>query len=321
MILTVTPNPAVDQVIELDEELEPDAVQRGTATRFDPGGNGVNVSQFVRALGGETAATGIVGGFTGYFIEQQLAAHDVPTDFTKTNAGPTRLNTTILASRPEGPQTERVHDTVEKQQLQFQMKQPGPPASAENVDEIVETVREQDPEMVYVGGSLPEGMDAGDVDRIASAGDWKTAVDTRGEVLKQLEERYEYCRANQAHLEAATGIAPESINDCEKAAIELQKRGFEHVIASMGDEGAMTVTSEKTLYAPAQDVDVVDVVAAGDALFAAILWAHQEGWDDKRALQAGVAAAREIVTTTGTSVETLDIEETMDDVRVWQLTG
>jgi len=319
MILTVTPNPAVDQVITLEEPLEPDSVQRGEETRFDSGGNGVNVSQLVRALDGETLATGIVGGFTGYFIEQNLAEFDVPTDFEETTDGPTRLNTTIHAYSEEAIQTNRVDDPAETERVRYQLTQSGPAASEELIDDLVETVVEHDPETVYIGGSLPPGMDAADVDRIAAAGDWETAVDVHGDILDQLEERYEYCRPNETHLQEATGIEIDSINACEEAAIELQKRGFERVIATMGEEGSMIVSGEQTLFAPAPDVDVVDVVAAGDAMFGAILWAHQQGWSDETALKAGVAAARKLITTSGTSVRDLDIEETIDDVRVWQL--
>jgi 1-phosphofructokinase len=319
MILTVTPNPAVDQVIELDEPLEADAVQRSTETRFDSGGNGINVSQFVNALGGETLATGVLGEFTGYFIREDLEGFDVPIDFTETESGPTRLNTTILSPVDTSPQTSRVEEDTDEQKEQYQLAQPGPSVSAETVDELFETVQAHDPDIVYLGGSLPPGMEPADIDRLAAAGDWETAVDVHGDVLQQLEGSYEYCRANDVHLSAATGVDIDSINTCEEAAIALQAEGFERVVASMGEEGAMIVSEEYTLYAPAPDVNVVDDVAAGDALFAGVLWAHQQGWSDEQALRVGVAAARRLVTVSGTSVETLDIEDSMDDVQVWQL--
>lgn len=319
MILTVTPNPAVDQVIDLDEPLEPDAVQRGTGTRFHCGGNGINVSQLLRALDGETLATGITGGFTGYFIKEELKEYDVPTDFTETTSGPTRLNTTIHTVREASPQVSRVNEPAEDQQARYQLTQPGPTVSEDVVDGLVETVHTHDPEMLYIGGSLPPGMSAADVDRLAAAGDWVTAVDAHGDVLSDLQEEYEYCRPNEAHLEEATGITIDSINACEEAALQLREQGFEHVVATMGDEGAMLVTDEKTLYAPAPDVTVVDTVAAGDGLFAAILWGHQQGWSDERALRAGVAAARKMITVSGTSVRDIELEALMEDVQVWQL--
>lgn len=319
MILTLTPNPAVDQTIEMDDPLEPNTVQRARGAKFDSGGNGINVSQFLSALGGETLATGVTGGFTGYYVEQNLEEFDVPTDFCTIESAPTRINTTILAPAPAGLQTTRVAEESETERIQYQLKQPGPEVSEHMVDLLIETVGNHDPEILNVGGSLPPGMDAADIDRIAAAGDWDTAVDIHGDILPQLEETYEYCRPNREVLETATGVSIESIDDCEQAALRLQKMGFDRVIASMGSDGAVMVTPKKTLYSSAIDVDVVDTVGAGDALFAGILWAHEQGWDDQQALRAGVAAAWKLVSVTGTSIRTLSPEDQMDEVRVWEL--
>jgi 1-phosphofructokinase len=302
MILTVTPNPAVDQTIEMDDALAADAVQRSSEARFDAGGNGINVSQFVRALGDETLATGIVGGFTGYFIEQNLKHFGVPTDFCKTDTEPTRMNTTILTPEAE-----------------YHLNQTGPTVGEAAVDDLIDVLQKHDPSIVDIGGSLPPGMDDSAVDRIAAAGDWDTAIDVHGDLLPNLEETYEYCKPNEIELEEATGIEINDIDDCAEAARELQEWGFERVIASMGGDGAMMVTPEETLYAPALDVDVVDTVGAGDSMFAAVLWAFEQGWDDEDALRAGVAMSSKIVGITGTSIDEVDISERMDGVRVWTL--
>lgn len=303
MILTVTPNPAVDQTIEMAEALEADAVQRSREARFDAGGNGINVSQFINALGDEAPATGIVGGFTGYFIEQSLDAFGVPTDFCET-ADPTRMNTTILT-----PQAE------------YHLNQTGPQVGEAAVDELIEVLHRHEPSIVDIGGSLPPGMDYSAVDRIAAAGDWDTALDIHGDLLPELEETYEYCKPNEIELEEATGIEVNDIDDCAEAANALQEQGFERVIASLGGDGAMMVTPEETLFAPALDVDVVDTVGAGDSLFAAVLWAYEQGWDDEQALKAGVATSSRVVGITGTSIHELDIADVMDEVRVWTLTN
>ncbi|MFB6189046.1 MAG: 1-phosphofructokinase [Halapricum sp.] len=302
MILTVTPNPAVDQTIEMDDPLEANAVQRSTGARFDSGGNGINVSQFVTALGDDTVATGIVGGFTGYFIEQDLEEFAVPTDFCKIDTAPTRMNTTILTPDSE-----------------YHLNQSGPQVEETVVEALVDVLQEHDPSIVNIGGSLPPGMDDDTVDRLAAAGDWETAIDVHGKLLPDLEETYEYVKPNEEELEEATGIKIDDIDDCAEAARRLQEMGFERVVASMGGEGAMMVTPSETLYAPALDVPVVDTVGAGDSLFAAVLWAHEQGWDDETSLRAGVATSSEIVQVTGTSVHDLDITETMKDVRVWTL--
>ncbi|WP_181686079.1 1-phosphofructokinase [Halorhabdus salina] len=301
MILTVTPNPAVDQTIVIDEALEAGTVQRSTDAQFDSGGNGINVSQFLRALDSETVATGIIGGFTGYFIEQDLETYDVPTDFVDVG-DPTRMNTTILPPENE-----------------YKLNQSGPEVPEAKVDELIETLKEHDPSVINIGGSLPPGMDAQDVDRLAEAGDWDTALDVHGELMPDLEHTYEYCKPNREELANATGIEIETIDDCAEAAQELQSWGYERVLASMGAEGAVLITPEETLFAPSLDVDVIDTVGAGDSMFAGALWAYEQGWDDEDALRSGVATSAHLVQVKGPSIRELDPESLMDDVRVWSM--
>jgi len=304
MILTVTPNPAVDQTIEMEEPLEADAVQRSTGAHFDSGGNGINVSQFVTALGHKTRATGIVGGFTGYFIKQDLKRFDVPIDFCEVDSAPTRMNTAILAPNH-----------------QYRLNQSGPEVDSEVVDELAAVLKEYDPSIVNIGGSLPPGMEPEDIDRLAGAGDWDTALDIHGDDMMALDGTYEYVKPNEVELAEATGIEVTDIDDCAEAARQLRDEGFERVIASLGSEGAMMVTPEETLYAPALDVEVVDTVGAGDSMFAAIMWAYEQGWEDERALRAGVATSAKVVGHSGTGVRQLDPTDLMDDVRVWTLKG
>ncbi|MFW6437254.1 MAG: 1-phosphofructokinase [Halococcoides sp.] len=301
MILTITPNPAVDLTVQIDEELVPDQVLRSTGEQFDSGGNGINVSQFLQAFEAETVATGITGGFTGYFIEQDLADYDVTTDFVGT-AEPTRLNTTIHAAGDE-----------------YKINQTGPDVEPSIVDDLVATAREYDPDILNIGGSLPPGLDRSVIDRIAEAGDWETALDVHGEHLPHLEAGAEYVKPNAVELEGATGVAIESIDDCAEAATELQSMGYERVLASMGGEGAVLVTPAETLFAPALDVDVVDTVGAGDSMFAGALWAWKQGRSDADALRAGVSVSSQVVEVHGPSAHDLDPELRMDDVRIWSM--
>ncbi|QSG07474.1 PfkB family carbohydrate kinase [Halapricum desulfuricans] len=319
MLLTLTPNPAVDQTIEMDEPLEPDTVQKSANAQFDSGGGGINLSQFVHALGGETVASGITGGFTGYFIEQDLKEFGIPTDFCTIESAPTRINSTILVPERDRPRTSRVTGSESSETVEYQIRQAGPAVTDAVIDQLVETVREHEPEILVIAGSLPPGMEPEAVDRLATAGDWETAVNVHGDVLLELEETYEYCRTNQAATEMATGRTIDSITDCEQAALEIQAMGFERVVASMGSEGAVMITPEQTLYSPAVDVDVVDTKGAGDALFGAILWAYEQGWDDTKALRAGVATAWKLVTVKGSTVTDLSPQDRMDKVHVWEM--
>lgn len=321
MILTLTPNPAVDQTIEMDEPLKPNTVQEVVEARFDSGGNGINVSQFVRALDGETVATGITGGFTGYYIERELEDFGISTDFCSIDAAPTRINTTLHLPEPKGPETTRLGEETTQDRVEYQLRQRGPTVTDHVVDLLIETVKRHDPTILNIGGSLPPGMSADAVDELSRAGDWITAVDLHGEVIPELGETYEYCRINRAEVETATGMTIDSITEGKRAALELQRMGFERAIVSMGAEGAVMVTPEQVLYSTAVDTDVTDTVAAGDAMFATILWAHEKGWDDEKALRACMSTAWKLVSTPGSSVSDLNPQDKMDEVQVWELSG
>lgn len=288
MIVTVTYNPAVDQTVQFDEPMEPDSVLRATESRFDAGGKGINVAQFLTGLDRSCVATGIVGGFTGQFIRDDLAAGGVETDFEHVDE-PTRLNTTAVAAGKE-----------------YKLNLNGAPVTAETVDGVISRVRGQDPDQVVVGGSLPPGITTEDVDRIAEAGDWDTAVDMGGAYLTELEAEYALCKPNREELAEATGADVSTLSGCAKAADAFRNRGFERVLASMGSDGAVLATETELLYAEALDVDVADTVGAGDAMLTGVVAAWDDGADDLTALKNGVAVSARLVAQSGTAAPDFD---------------
>jgi len=288
MILTVTYNPAVDQTITFDEPLEPEIVNRATDARFDAGGKGINVSQFLSEMDTATLATGLLGGFTGTFITDQLADASIPTDFVKL-AEPTRLNTTALAAGTE-----------------YKMNQNGPSVDAGVVDELVATITDNGPDRVLVGGSLPPGLTTDAIDEIAAAGSWQTAVDVSGDLLRELSADYALCKPNREELTEATDMPVETVEECATAADSFRDSGFERVVASLGPDGAVLAGPDGIVHATPPDVDVVDTVGAGDALLSGVLAALQRGDGDELALATGVTVASHVVGQAGTGVPDLD---------------
>ncbi|MBX0303259.1 1-phosphofructokinase [Haloarcula salinisoli] len=288
MHLTVTFNPAVDQTLQFDEPMAPDRVMRAESSRFDAAGKGVNVAQFLTALGTDAVATGVLGGFTGQFIRERLTADGVSTAFVEAD-GPTRLNTTAVADGSE-----------------YKLNHDGPAVDAETVTAVVETVRERDPDTVVVSGSLPPGVTTDAVDALASAGGWDTVVDMDGDALRALDERYALCKPNREELARATDADVSTVEGCARAAAEFRAAGFDRVLASLGGDGVVLATASTALHADAIDVDVVDTVGAGDALLAGALAAWADGADDATALQTGVAIATRLVERAGTSPPALD---------------
>jgi 1-phosphofructokinase len=286
MILTVTLNPAVDHTLRLHEPLHAGTVQRTDDTRFDAGGKGINVSKYLDGLGTETVATGILGGFLGSVITEQLTAEGVPHDFIEVNEL-TRLNTTVLTD------------------AEYKINHTGPTVDATVVDSIVRRIRHHEPEIVVVAGSLPPGLDVEAIDRIARAGDWTPVVDVGGEKLQRLTETYALCKPNREELAAATGESTDTVEDCLAAAETLRASGFDHVIASLGADGAVLKTSSESIRLQANDVDVVDTVGAGDALLSGVLAALSSGTTNEEALRIGVDVASRVTAVSGTTVPAL----------------
>jgi len=288
MHLTVTFNPAVDQTLQFDEPIAPDRVLRADSARFDAAGKGVNVAQYLTALGQNAVATGVLGGFTGQFIRDRLTQDGVSTAFVETT-GTTRLNTTAVADGSE-----------------YKLNHDGPAVDEATVDTIVDTVRERAPETVVVSGSLPPGVTTDAVDTVASAGDWDTIVDMDGDALRALEETYTLCKPNREELARATDVDVSTVAGCTRAAAEFRETGFDRVLASLGGDGVILVTESTALHAAALDVDVIDTVGAGDALLSGALAAWADDAGDERALRTGVAVATRLVGQAGTSPPALD---------------
>src|SRR3954471_2664178 len=94
MIITVTPNPALDRTL-IVQEIVFDEMVRASDSRLDLDGKGVNVSKALRALGATTVMIGFVGGMAGEMLERGLGEMGYATSFTHV-AGDTRTNTIII---------------------------------------------------------------------------------------------------------------------------------------------------------------------------------------------------------------------------------
>lgn len=69
MIYTVTLNPSLDYVVDVDD-LTVGTINRSTKEAIYPGGKGINVSIVLSRLGVETTVLGFKAGFTGDDLER-----------------------------------------------------------------------------------------------------------------------------------------------------------------------------------------------------------------------------------------------------------
>ena len=75
---------------------------------------------------------------------------------------------------------------------------------------------------------------------------------------------------NEVETESLSGVRVSTATDAECAAKVLLDKGLSAVILTLGDRGALLLTSDMTQQIPAYSVEVVDTTAAGDAFCGAL---------------------------------------------------
>ncbi|MGW1883371.1 1-phosphofructokinase [Streptomyces sp. NPDC001970] len=281
MILTVTPNPSLDRTYEIPG-LERGEVLRATGERMDPGGKGVNVSRAVAAAGHRTVAVMPLGGAPGALVADLLAGQGIEVAPVPV-AGATRSN--VALAEPDGTLTK--------------INAPGPRLTADESTALLTAVSAHSPSASWIAccGSLPRGLEpswyAELVARAHESGA-RIALDTSGpSLLSALSGRPDVVKPNTDELAGAVGRPLATVGDAVKAAEELRSLGAVAVLASLGADGQLLVSSAGTWFASAAVAAdrIRSNVGAGDASLAGFLAAGGEGPDALAAAVAHGAAA------------------------------
>src|SRR5262249_15604019 len=93
-IATVTLNPAIDQMVRVDN-FQPDKVNRAQMLKFDASGKGVNVASFLADYGYDTAVTGYLGQENAGIFEQFFGYKGIEDYFVRI-PGSTRVNVKVV---------------------------------------------------------------------------------------------------------------------------------------------------------------------------------------------------------------------------------
>jgi 1-phosphofructokinase len=279
VIVTLTANPSVDRTLEIPA-LERGEVVRATAARVHPGGKGVNVARALIANGIPARAVLPTGGREGDQLLDLLSSRGV--DVVPVHiAEPIRENVTVV--EPDG--------TVTK------LNAPGPTLTADEVAALVEATVEasRDADWVALCGALPPGapedMYGSLVTKLHSIG-VRVAVDASGAALTaSIAAGPDLVKPNAEELAEAVGRPLQTIRDVLEGARELLDRGVGHVLVSLGERGAVSISDAIALRAWTRPVVPRSTVGAGDATLAGFLATDGMADDALRAAVAWGAAA------------------------------
>ena len=269
MIYTLTFNPALDYIMRLPV-LREGETNRAATTAVQFGGKGVNVSLVLSALGVDSTALGFAAGFTGAALVSHLTESGVKTDFIPLPDGLTRIN--VKLKTPEGchPETE------------INAAGPAIPANCmERLYEKLDTLTDGD--TLVLAGSIPPSLPRDTYRRIMERLEGRGirfVVDAEGVLLTETLPYSPFLiKPNRAELEGIVGHPLPTEEDLRNAATDLQGRGAQNVLVSLGGDGALLLDKDGGFHrAAALPVTAVNTVGAGDSAVAGFLAGADNGY-------------------------------------------
>ena len=304
MIATVTLNPALDRLLEI-ERLSADDANRVLLERHYAAGKGVDASRVIHELGGNTTAYGMVGGMEGAEITHRLEADGIHADFTEVE-GDTRTNL-LLHERSTGKQ--------------YLINAQGPRVAPEKLDELLERLYRKRGSFraMIVSGSIPQGLpDSAYRTLVERMEDVKVFVDADGDVLKQaVEARPWAIKPNRHEASRLLGRTVESRAESLQAAHDIVTFGIQHVLLSMGKAGAVLAHGGQVWFGRSPEVQAISAVGSGDSMVAAYTLKLCQGFTPEEAFAWGLAAGAATALTPGTELcHREDVERLVREVSV-----
>lgn len=275
MIYTVTFNPSLDYVIQVDK-LVPGKINRTTHEAVYPGGKGNNVSVILSNLGHSSKALGFTAGFTGEALENMLKEFGCDTAFIRLPEGSTRINVKINAGEETEINGQGPVITEEAQSALF---------------EQLDALKEED--ILVLAGSIPNTLPSDIYERILEhlqgRGIHFVVDATKDLLLKVLKYHPFLIKPNNHELGETFGVTLKTRDEIVAYAKKLQEMGAENVLVSMAGDGAILLTEEGVIYeAKPPKGKVLNSVGAGDSMVAGFLTGYLNTGEYEKAFRLGV---------------------------------
>ena len=277
MIYTVTFNPALDYILELDK-LEIGKIQKSKTELILPGGKGINVSTVLTNLEVENIALGYKAGFVGAEIERLLKNMNVKTDFIDLEEGNSRINVKISAEEETAINTN------------------GPQISENKILELLEKLKSlTENDYLVLSGSIPSSIKDDIYERICGIvkeKNVKIVVDaTRNLLVQALRYKPFLIKPNNEELGEICGVEIHTKEDAYVYGKKLKEKGARNVLVSMGKMGAALIDEEnKEYFLKSPEGKRVNTVGSGDSMVAGFIAGYLKYKNYNDALKMGVSA-------------------------------
>jgi 1-phosphofructokinase len=261
MIVTLTANPSIDVTLDVPE-FAIDEVNRASAKSKDPAGKGINVARALTKNGVASVAIFPADDIHGAWVNAKLSAMNVET-LTSPIADEIRQNITIVDNSGHTTKINEVGPNLSDHERAL--------LTAE-----IESVLDTKPSWLVIGGSLPRGLDGSyyvELAERAHAHGVKVAIDTSGSALRIVAHAgvADLLKPNHEELEELAGHSLPTIADITDYSRSILRNEDAAVLVSLGEHGALLITTTHTVWANHAPVEVDSTVGAGDSSLAGYL--------------------------------------------------
>ena len=255
MIYSVTLNPSIDFIVRV-KDFQLGETNRAYDDNFFAGGKGIMVSKLLKNVKTDCVNLGFLGGFTGAFIEQNLKKLNILSDFVTVNEN-TRVNVKL------------------KTETETEINCQGPKISETEKEEFLDKIRKiKSDDFVILSGSVPSNLGNDfyiTIIEILNKNGVKFTLDSSGETFsKSLKYKPFLIKPNKDELKEYAKREFKNNQEIVDYVRENLVDKAEHVIISLGGEGALYIDNNFSLFAQPLRVkkNIVNTVGAGDSVVA-----------------------------------------------------
>lgn len=276
MIYTITFNPSIDYMVEVDD-FQLGEVNRVSNEYILPGGKGINVSIVLKNLGVDNHALGFIAGFTGQEIQNRIKDRGIQTDFIDVNNGYSRINFKLKSLK------------------ESEVNGNGPFISNENIKKLINKLKDlKKGDILVLSGSIPKCVSNDIYATIMKeliSNDIQIVVDATGDLLMNvLEYKPFLIKPNNHELAEMFHVKLSDQKDIIKYAKKLQEMGAKNVLISMAGDGALFICENgKVYFSEAPKGKVKNSVGAGDSMVAGFIAGYVKTNNYVDAFKMGVA--------------------------------
>ncbi len=296
-ISILTLNPGIDRIIYLPTPARLGTLNRAERTVINQGSKGANVAIMLRTLGADPYYFAFGGGDMGALSASFTDSAGVRSHFVDTAAG-VRTNTKIIDA--DGVCTE--------------FNERGGPVTPDELDALLEALKQSEPDIIVMNGSLPQGAPTdvyGCIIKHFRERGAITVLDCDGEAMRRgLEARPHLIKPNRRELAGIVGVDESRLDSLEAVYSGCKKVHSEYgcgIICTLDGDGSVYYDGSESYHVTAAPVELQGFSGAGDTYLSAYIYSkYIQKNDTASALCYASAAAGAKVALPGTTLPSVE---------------